>query len=441
MHSHTRLARHRGIHFALRESRSIAYILRGRDLAIEVDQACRPCKKHKSRLLKAEMGPLHGSRLTIAPPFFTCQVDLFGPLEAQCQHNHRSKVKIYGVVFKCPSTCAIAIHAMQDYSTASFVQAYTRFGTRYGHPNHLAIDQGSQLMAAAQRMEISIQDLTGELFTRFQVGTQYTTCPVSGHNAHGMVERGIKEVKALIDRCYTGFKMDVLSIETCFQWIAGELNNIPICLGSRTDNLEYLDILTPSHLLLGRNNRRAMSGFVKFEPPSRMLKHMDEVYDVWWTVWRTQKIQDFIPGSGKWTSTSDHIKVGDVIIYLKQEPEQHFGEAVWKIGRVVIADPDEDGICRRITIEYRNPSEKVFRRTERAVRSVAVVHREGDLDIVQQLEEASQQVVGSDQCEEISGGAQSPPSRRPLYERAIALLGPEATNPISFLQDSSIDQT
>jgi hypothetical protein len=415
MHSHQRLAKHKGINFSLRESRTIAFILRGRDLAIEVDKGCRPCIKFKARLLKAEMGPVHESRLTIAPPFYTSQVDMFGPYLAKCQHNHRAKVKIYGVVFKCPATCAIAIHAMQDYSTDSFVQAYTRFGSRYGHPNHLAIDQGSQLVSAAQNMEISIQDLTGELFSKYEVGVKFTTCPVSGHNAHGQVERGIKEVKALLERCYTGFNMDILTIETAFQWIAAELNNMPICLGSRVDNLEYLDIITPSRLLLGRNNRRALSGYAKVDKPSKVLDQMDAFYDAWWTGWTHQKIGDFIPRTGKWPRTSNHVQVGDVVVYLKQAPEQHFGEAVWKIGRVVTADPDEDGICRRVIIEYRNPSENVFRQTTRAVRSVAVVHREDDLDIVQQMEaaaNAADQLTQFDRVPTVEN-----PSRQPLYNR------------------------
>lgn len=433
-HAHIRLARHKGINFTIRESRTIAYVLRGRDLAIEVDQSCRPCVKFKSRLLKAEMGPVHESRLTIAPPFHTSQVDIFGPYLAKCQHNHRSTVKIYGLVFKCPATCAIAINAMQDYSTTSFLQAYTRFGSRYGHPSHLAIDQGSQLLSAVQNMQLSIQDVTGELFSKYEVGIKYTTCPVSGHNAHGQVERGIKEVKALLERCYTGFHMDVLTIETAFQWIAAELNNIPICIGSKTDNLEYLDIITPSRLLLGRNNRRALSGYAKVEKPSKMLQQMEAFYDAWWTGWNYQKICDFIPRSGKWPRTSNHIKVGDIVIYLKQAPEQHFGEAVWKIGRVMLADPDEDGICRHITIEYKNPSENVFRRTTRAVRSVAVVHREDDLDIVQQMEVAKQesdQLAQADQLlqsDSISRG--SNPSSRPLYEREVQLAAVDCSDEV-----------
>ena len=269
LHAHARLARHKGVNFTLRESRTVAFILRGRDLAADIDENCRACRKQKQRLVKVEMGKLHQTRLTIAPPFYICQVDLFGPLDAQCEHNHRSKVSIYGAVFKCPATSAVGINAMQSYSTESFLQAYTRFASRYGHPKELAIDQGSQLMSACKNMQISIVDITSQLNSKYQVGVKYTTCAVSGHNQHGQVERCIKEIKSLLSRVYQGLKLDILSHETCFNWIASELNNMPICIMSRTESLEYTDIITPSRILLGRNNRRALSGYARINSPSR----------------------------------------------------------------------------------------------------------------------------------------------------------------------------
>ena len=390
LHSHARLARHKGINFSLRESRSVAYILRGRELSAEVDRNCRPCKKHKKRLVKVELGKLHQTRLTIAPPFYICQVDLFGPLMAQCEHNHRSTVKIYGTVFKCPATSAVAINVMQSYSTEAFLQAYTRFASKHGHPSELAIDQGSQLVSACNNMQISILDITEQLSTRFQVGVKYTVCAVSGHNQHGQVERSIKEIKSLIDRVYNGLKLDILGYETCFTWISSELNNIPICLGSKSENLEYTDIITPSRILLGRNNRRSLSGYARVDSPSRLIAQMDRVYDNWWKAWTNQKLVDFIPQPLHWPSTNCSVKVGDIVLFLKEAPEQHFGEPVWKIGRIIETPVSkQDGITRTVVIQYKNANERVFRTTTRAVRSLAVVHSEGELDIVQQVEAAA----------------------------------------------------
>jgi len=390
LHSHESISHHRSATASLLESRYLAYILRGRDLANEVTKACRPCVRYRSQLIEVESGKLHQSRLTIAPVFYCCQVDLFGPLVAICEHQHRSTVKIYGLVFKDPASCAIAIFVMQNYSTAAFLQAYTRFSSRYGHPTELRIDEGSQLLSACRNMELSILDITDFLSINHQVGITFSTCAVASHNAHGMVERSIKEIKNLLNKVYKGLKLDILSTETCFAWIASELNNLPICIGSRVENLDHVDLITPSRLILGRNNRRALSGYARISTPSRLIEQMDRVFDVWWNVWKNEKLVDFIPQPSKWKRTNEQLKEGDIVVFLKSDAEHRLGDPVWRIARVLVVDVSEDGLSRTATLEYRNLGEKTFRKTRRSVRTVVVVHRENDLDLYQVLEQAAQ---------------------------------------------------
>ena len=392
LHSHEAITHHRSATASLLESRYLSYILRGRDLASEVVKSCRFCIRNKTKLIEVEDGTLHQTRLTIAPVFYCCQVDIFGPLLAICEHQHRSTVKIYGLVFKDPASCAVAIYTMQNYTSSAFIQAYTRFASRYGHPSELRIDEGSQLLSACRNMELSIMDISDFLSINHQVGVKFSTCPVAGHNAHGMVERSIKEIKSLLNKVYGGLKLDILSTETCFSWIASELNNLPICIGSRVSDLDHVDLITPSRLILGRNNRRALSGYPRISTPSRLIEQMDKVYDVWWNVWRTEKLVDFIPQPSKWKVTTYQLKIGDIVIYLKSDAEHRLGDPVWRIARVQSVDVSEDGLARSAVLEYRNPSEKTFRTTRRSVRSVVVIHREDELDLYQILEQAAQHV-------------------------------------------------
>ena len=239
-------------------------------------------------------------------------------------------------------------------------------------------------------MELSILDITEFLTINHQVGIKFSTCAVASHNAHGMVERSIREIKNLLNKVYKGLRLDILSHETCFSWIASELNNLPICIGSRVDNLDHVDLITPSRLLLGRNNRRALSGYARVSTPSRLLDQMDKVYDVWWKVWRTEKLVDFIPQPTKWKKTNEQLKEGDIVIFLKSDAEHRLGDPIWRIARVRSVDVSEDGLARTATLEYRNPSEKTFRTTRKSVRTVIVVHREDQLDVLQALEQAAQ---------------------------------------------------
>ena len=133
-HCHDVISKHANVSVTLRESRNILYIFGGRDLAKEVRQSCVVCRRFKAKLVEVEMSKIHENRLTIAPCFYNVQVDLFGPYSAACEHNHRSTVDVWGVVFKDPATGAVAAHCMQGYGTAAFIQAYTRFAYARGHP-------------------------------------------------------------------------------------------------------------------------------------------------------------------------------------------------------------------------------------------------------------------------------------------------------------------
>ena len=244
-------------------------------------------------------------------------------------------------------------------------------------------------MSACKKMELSMLDITDFLSINHKVGVTYSTCAVAGHNSHGMVERSIKEIKNLLNKVYKGLRLDILSFETCFSWIASELNNLPICIGSRVENLDHVDLITPSRLLLGRNNRRALSGYVRLSTPSRLIDQMDKIYEVWWNVWKTEKLVDFIPQPSKWKRTNEQLVEGDIVIFLKSDAEHRLGDPVWRIARVHAVEVSEDGLARTATLEYRNPSEKTFRTTRRSVRTIIVVHREDQLDVLQALERAA----------------------------------------------------
>ena len=389
VYSHTKLVKHRNSITTLRESRNLAFVLRGRDLANEIRESCVSCRRFKAKLLEIEMGKIHDNRLTIAPPFYQVQVDLLGPYKASCEHNHRSTVDVWGVVFKDPSTAAIAVFVMQGYDTASFLCSYTRFSARYGHPSKLFINEGSQLLKACNKMEINILDIKRTLDSEYRVGIEYETCPVGGHNAHGIVERSIKEVKRLFNLIYGGLKLDIMTYKTAFAFISNKLNNFPICLGSRMSNLEHSDLITPSRLLLGRNNSRALSGYARIPGPLRLMNQLESVERSWWEIWKDERLLEYIPQTRKWRSGSGIFQVGDIVIFLKANKDQTFGTPVWKMGRIKEVEVSKDGVIRTVVIEYKNSTESIFRTTRRSARKVAVLHREGDLELVEELNEAS----------------------------------------------------
>jgi hypothetical protein len=388
IHSHQHLSYHRNAVCTLRESRAVAYVLQGRDLANEIRENCAHCARFKARLVKAEMGKIHPSRLTISSCFYQCQTDLMGPFLARCEHHHRSSVKVWGVVFKCPASGAIAVYAMPGYSTGAFISAYTRHASRFGHPYQLYIDAGGQLMKACRELEISWTDISTTLNAQFGVGIKHVVVNTADHSAHGIVERSILEVKRLFNLVYKGIKLDLFQYETAFNYIANELNSLPLCLGSRHENLDHTDLITPSRLMLGRNNRRAPTGYPRISSKSRQIEQMDDVHRAWWEVWKSEKLEDYIPAPKKWLKNSRPPQVEDIVVFIADE--MILGDSLWKLGRVTRLIPSQvDGIVRSVILEYKNFTEDVFRDTKRSVRKIAIIHREGDLYLMDMLNDAA----------------------------------------------------
>ena len=393
MFCHVNVLHHQNANSTPRESLNYAHILQGKDLAVEIRDKCPFCRRYKRKLLEVELGNVHKNRLTVAPCFYYVQVDIAGPFDAICEHNHRALVKVWALIFKCPATCAISVHVMTMYNTSAFVTAYTRFASRYGHCKKMFIDAGSQLIKGCKEMCIGILDLTNPISVQFNVGLEFEVGPVGAHYTQGQVERSILEVRKLFQQTYRGLKLDIMSYETAFSWVANELNCMPLFLGSKYRNLDHLDLITPSRLLLGRNNRRAMAGCATFDRPSRIMEQMIRVYEAWWDVWKREKIADFIPRSSKWPKTGYQPQVGDIVIFPRDgSADRVYGDPSWRVGRVKELLPCSDNLARKVILEYKNASEDVFRETHRSVRDMAVLLPEGESILADELNAASKRI-------------------------------------------------
>ena len=391
IYTHKKLIHHKNPVIALRESRNICFIMRGRELMNEISGACSHCRRFKQKIIQVEMGKVHPAKLTIGPAFFQCQVDMFGPYLARCEHNCMSSVKVWGVIFKDPASSAIAVYAMPASDAVTFLMAYNRHAFRYGHPKKLFIDCGTQLLKACKNGEINWTDLSKDLNSQYGVEMEFETCPVNAHYMHGNVERSVQEVKRIFDAVFKGHRLQLFAYETAFAYCANELNNLPICLGTKTDNLGTTDIITPNRLLLGRNNRRAPAGFTGIVTKSKLMDQLELVHKSWWNVWLNEKLVDFIPHSTKWSRTTDQVKLDDVVVFIKESDDNELGDTIWRIGMVDELMPTRDGITRRVFVRYKNAGETVYRRTNRSLRDIAIIQREGEVEIIQQLNQAAKE--------------------------------------------------
>ena len=269
------------------------------------------------------MGPKDPSNICIAPPFYNTQVDICGPYDSYSNSNKRAKVKVWFVIFCCCATGAVDAKLMEDYSTDSFLLAFIRFSCRYGYPHKLYPDSGSQLLKGCTDMVLSYCDIKNRLSTDY--GVDFDTCPVGSHYVHGKVERKIQEVKKSIEKSLNNHRLSVIQWETLGQQISNSINNLPIGLGNKCDNLENLDLITPNRLLLGRNNSRGpTSPLLLSDDTKRIIETNANIFQVWFKSWLISYDPSLVH-QPKWFDSDKDITVGDVVLFLKSEKEfEHF---------------------------------------------------------------------------------------------------------------------
>ena len=118
--------------------------------------------------------------------------------------------------------------------------------------------------------------------------------------------------------------------------------------------------LTPNHLLLGRNFSPIAPGTTVNADTSLLgLKgYIQDVYTTWWSRWEAEVLPKlFIPGP-KWNKTHNNVKVGDIGILLSHKGSAGKILTLYKYCKILKVVESEDGLVRKVIVEYRIPSLK-----------------------------------------------------------------------------------
>lgn len=378
-HWHNEFCSHRGIETTMRYILKEAYIFELRSIVKKFKKSCQRCRYLMKKTIEVSMGPLPSFNLSIAPAFYVCQIDLSGPYKAYSKHNKRVTIKIWLVVFCCCTTSSVSIKIMDDYSTSGFIQAFIRFSSDSGFPKILLCDEGSQLMKGCSEMKLNFKDTMNKLHK--DVGVEFNTCPVGGHNFHGKVERKIKEINLSIEKAISNQRLSLLQWETLSAMIANSINNLPIAIRNEVSDFEAIDLLTPNRLRLGRNNERSPDGeMITMVNPLKILDENMMIFNTWFEVWLLH-IPNFM-SQRKWFHDDKPITKGDVVIFTKQESIINNN---YQYGMVEEVHFGKDGKARRATIRFKNYRENKFRFTNRAVRSLVLIQSVDEIDIFTEL--------------------------------------------------------
>ena len=136
----------RDVVIVLARLRRKAWVIRGRNPVKRVVSGCMYCRRLTKEVAEQLMGELPPFSLDQADPFKVCSVDLFGPLLARGVGGHARKTfKVWGVLYACLASKAIAIWASPGYDTDSYFLCHQKQVAIYGKLALVISDQGTQL--------------------------------------------------------------------------------------------------------------------------------------------------------------------------------------------------------------------------------------------------------------------------------------------------------
>ena len=402
---HNTLGKHRGIETSNRISLEHVSIIQGMTLYREISDDCWTCKKKRKRFLDVSMGPIAQEQLMLAPPFHATMLDLFGPVQSYVpgfERNTRNRrvleTQMYVMTSVCITTKLVNLQILEGKKAHNIIDGFTRLCAEVGVPAVVHVDQDSGAMAGFREAELEFQDLKLQVHRQF--GIKFTTCPVSGHHQHGLVERVIRSIQETFeDYGLKSKRLHSMGWQTFCKLAENSYNNLPFGYshGRDQDNTELLRILTPNMLRVGRCNNRALNGPIKL-PVNRqeLLGHVEKLYAGWFKVFKDTVVPRLIP-QPKWFKLEKDLNEGDIVYFKKDDSV--LGSS-WTVGKVDQRVVGRDGHIRRVIIKYHkvnenDPSHASLQFTDRSVRSLVKLWSVDEVDLFDDLAEL-QKIVNHD---------------------------------------------
>ena len=397
-HVHWDLAPHRGMETHNRVSLEHVYIIQGMSLYRELSEECIRCNMRRKRYMEAKMGGIKPEQLVIAPPFWACQIDLFGPYqtfvpgyERQTRNRKMLECQIWILAVVCPTSRLVNLQVLEKTDAGGIICGFTRLACEVGMPKYVFCDKDSGIMAALTNARVTLRDLQLRLYEENEI--VFVTCPVGGHDQHGQVERVIQSIQKGLEECgLKQHRLHATGLQTLCKCVENSYNSVPIgySYSRDVDNTALLKIITPNMLRMGRSNQRQLEGTIRLAQGTKeLLTKIEEIYNAWFLIWRDTLVPK-IMFQPKWYESSKDLETNDLVYFQKREGAL---DSKWIMGTVeqIIRSP-RDQVIRKVMIRYQNRDENQPRITERSIRKLVKLFSVDEYQVQEDLEALQKQI-------------------------------------------------
>ena len=273
----------------------------------------------------------------------------------------------------------VNLQVIEGKSADAVVEGVTRLCCEQGGvPSFVLVDQDSSIVKVLSEAEVNMKDL--ELMLHREKGIQFKTCPVAGHNFHGLVEKKISTVQECLEKCdIANMRLHATGLQTYCKLVENDMNSLPMgySYGRDSDNSPILRLVFPNMLKSGKLSARALDGPVRMPSgPGELMQRVEKGYKAFFKLWNVTMIPKLMK-SHKWFNSNCQLMVGDIIYFQKDESEL---SSKWTIGKVTEVIVSKDGLVRRVEVTYQNANESKPRTTDRASRSLIKLFHIDDQD-------------------------------------------------------------
>ena len=331
-----------------------------------IKRACSKCRLMAKRAVGLELADIHDARTTIAPPFYSCMMDIAMGFKARPTKDSRKSIVVHAIVIVCLLTSATSIHVIEGLTTQSVIMALERHSSRYGVPAHIYVDSGTQL-EKLRDTSFSLRDV--QSWDSQGVSFSITVSTPKAHEQQGRVEAKIKIVRKMLQKFSDTCELvnTLIGWETVFARIADHIDNVPISRGSASAPSDLgWEVITPNRLKLGRNNFRQLEGnIVLTGAPQTMLERNRLLSEKWYEIF-IQRIHLFVPQSRK--APTQQLQAGDVVLFTFQDagtPRMW----IWKLGIIT-----RQKSRSTFEIRYVNNAGAQPRLISRDLRHICLIH-------------------------------------------------------------------
>ena len=423
----------KGFRAAVAESWHFDWIPRAGNLAKTVVSQCMKCRTDRKIKSSQKMADLPERMIVPTPCFTHVSCDLFGPYLCRGMGNSRVRMKVWGAVFVCEVTRAISVLAVSGYSTEEFLNTYHRFTAIRGDPSTVLSDHGSQLLAAAQKLDPSItRDINWQKIAATSAcsGTTWTFSPVGCPWRNPLAERMVGLFKeTLLHQLRGNESLNYSQLDTLFAVVARMVNDRPLGV-QLLDELDFRPV-TCNDLILRRGSGGLLDK-VQEESLVDKLYAQDHLVRAWWDEWYQRVFRSLVPYQ-KWKFSRRNVQEGDVVLVLYPGK---IAKGDFRLARVTGVKVDDSGHVRTATVALRprNKREKALPYRAKALTLMTVAVQR--LVVILPAEEQEEQRRRQEEEEARMQEAGLPPLKETLEEEHVpeVEVGAGASPPLGSVQ-------